>query len=186
MARNKRPALTSPWKIGFLVSLLVVATSIGVGFFITRMFGLSWTWIEFGGELTSWTFHRDAFLNEMLPLVVLVPIVALIGYFVIAGGVRRYRKYIDSGADYKRLIRSLRKIEDIEDDRQIRGLSGHPELRDFLLAVRKSAMERQESSAEPEKGKADGPDLDALGSDVDLLVSAIQNGHNGGFDGELD
>jgi len=93
--RNKRPALTSPWKIGFLVSLLLVTVSIGVGFAITRTFGVAWSWIHTGDG--SWAFDLDAFLNEMLPLVVIVPVMSLLSYFVITGAVRKYRAYLDSG-----------------------------------------------------------------------------------------
>ena len=124
MDRNKPPALTSPWKIGFFVSLLLVALSIGVGFFITRSFDVSWTWVEFGdGSWSSWKFHLDSFMREMLPLVVAVPLCSLISYFLIAGAVRKYKAYLDSGLDYKNLVRSIRRIEDLQDEGRIKKLN---------------------------------------------------------------
>ena len=64
------------------------------------------TWVEFGdGSWSSWKFHFDSFMREMLPLVVVVPLFSLISYFLIAGAVRKYKAYLDSGLDYNQLVR---------------------------------------------------------------------------------
>lgn len=189
MARNKRPALTSPWKIGFLVSLLLVAVSIGVGYFITRSFNLTWSWIQFHGTWNEFTFNRDAFMSEMLMLVILVPLVALIGYLMITGAVRKYRRYLDSGLDYKRLIQSINSIHDLQNEAAIRKLTSHPELRNFLLTLRKNVMEREkaldarEAVLKDREGEKQGEQ--SMGAEVDVLVSAILSGHEGGFQREL-
>lgn len=189
MARNKRPALTSPWKIGFLVSLLLVAVSIGVGFFITRSFNITWSWIQFHGTWNDFTFNRDAFMNEMLMQVILVPAVALLGYLMITGAVRKYRRYLDSGLDYKRLIQSIKSIDDLRNEAAIRKLSSHPELRTFLLNLRTNVMEREKElyarEAELKDGASKTGKDEGFESEVDVLVSAIVSGHEGGFQRDL-
>lgn len=186
MARNKRPALTSPWKIGFLVSLLLVAVSIGVGYLITRSFGLNWSWIEFHGTWTDFTFHQQQFMTQMLPLVVLVPVMALLAHLAISGAVRKYRKYLDSGADYRRLIQTLGKIENLDDEAPIRKLSNYPELRDLLLKVRTSVVEREQALESREAELTAGEDdpspegaADTMDAEVDVLISAVMAGPEG-------
>ncbi len=39
MKRNKRPALTSPWKIGFLVSLFHIVIWLGLGMLWWKLLG---------------------------------------------------------------------------------------------------------------------------------------------------
>ena len=189
MARNKRPALTSPWKIGFLASLLPVAVGIGVGYSITRSFGLAWTWLEFHGTWSNWTFHREPFMTEMLPLAVLVPVLSLLSYLLITNAVRRYRTYVDSGLDYKILVKSIRQIDDLDNEKQIKKLGNHPELRDFLLGVRRTAAERtdaldaREAALAQREEKTSGGET--LAAETDAVVSAIINAKNGGFQDEL-
>jgi len=185
----KPPALTSPWKVGFLVSLLLVAMAIGVGFFITRVFGLSWGWIEFaGGSWDAWTFHSDRFLREMGPLVMLVPVLSMVAYFLVTGAVRRYRAYLNSGADYFHLVQTLSTIEDISDEKHIKTLSEHTELRDFLLKIRDEVRERGQIVEEKEEmlaARAESLESgDAMAVESGVLVSAIMNGRDG-FAGEL-
>jgi uncharacterized protein YukE len=184
VARNKRPALTSPWKIGFFASLLPIAVGIGVGYFITRAFGITWTWIEFHGTWSDFTFHQDAFMKEMVALVALVPAFSLLSYVLIAGAVRRYTHYVDSGSDYKNLLHSIRKIEDIENENQIRKLSGYSELRDFLLNTRNTIIKRRKAldarEAELEERESSGTAPDNLETETDALVDAIEQGLDGG------
>jgi hypothetical protein len=185
VSRNKRPALTSPWKIGFLVSLLLVTVSIGVGFAITRTFGVEWSWIQFGD---TWAFDKKAFMQEMLPLVVIVPVMSLLAYLVITGAVRKYRAYFDSGLDYRNLVKSIRKIDDLQEDR-IKSLSGYPELRDFLLKLRervagreKALDEREAEMASKEGGLSAAEQYNAEAS---VLTGAIKKGPVEGFGEEL-
>lgn len=190
MARNKRPALTSPWKIGFFASLLPIAVGIGVGYFITRAFGITWTWIEFHGTWSDFTFNQDAFMKEMVALVALVPAFSLLSYVLIAGAVRRYTHYVGSGSDYKNLLHSIRKIEDIENEAQIRKLGGHSELRDFLLNTRNTIIERRKTLDAREAALAEresaGTAHNDLAAEADALVDAIAQGLDGGERRELE
>jgi hypothetical protein len=188
--RNKPPALTSPWKIGFFVSLLLLAMSIGVGFLITRSFGISWSWIELGGgSWNSWSFDRDAFVGEMVPLVALVPLFSLVSYFLVTNAVRRYKTYVDSGADYMALVQSMREIEDLDDDATIKKLSNHPQLRDLLLNTRNRVVERERALEEKEraleKRSAKATPAEQLASESSILASAIVTAREGGFGDSL-
>lgn len=186
MARNKRPALTSPWKIGFLVSLMMVATSVGVGYLVTRSFGLSWSWVEFGGSWREWTFHQAPFMREMLPLLATVFVLAVVSYIVVTSAVRRYQAYLDSGLDYKNLIRSIKQIDDLKDEGRIKKLANHPELRDFLLNIRKSVDEREKQITSREEAAAKAVDSsDSLAGEASILVSAVMTARDGGFKNEL-
>jgi len=184
--RKKRPALTSPWKIGFLVSLLLVVTGIGVGFLITRTFGVAWSWVRFSGG--TWLFDRAAFMREMSPMVVFVPLVSLIAYFLITGAVRRYRTYLDSGQDYRLMVQALARIDDLQEDR-IKSLKNYPELRDFLMrlkeriAVREQALEQKEASLAVQSGQMGSVEQFKVESGV--LVGAIARGPQDGFNEEL-
>jgi hypothetical protein len=184
--RNKRPALTSPWKIGFLVSLLLVTVSIGVGFAITRTFGVAWTWIHIGEG--TWGFDVDAFLQQMLPLVVIVPVMSLFSYFVITGAVRKYRAYLDSGQDYKHLVKSIRQIDDLQEDR-IKALGDYPELRDFLLKLRKRISDREQALDELESSlnarREEAQVTDSYKAEAGVLTGAINRGPVEGFAEEL-
>ena len=189
MDRTKAPALTSPWKIGFFVSLLLVAMSIGVGFLITRAFNISWTWVEFGGTTwENWVFHPDAFMNEMLPLVLLVPILSQLSFFIIAGAVRKYKAYLDSGLDYKNLVHKLQQIEDLNDEKSIKKLSDYPELRDFLLNLKTRVAEREADLERREhdfQKNAQGTANESLSEEAAILASAIMNARDGGFKAPL-
>ena len=186
MNRKKRPALTSPWKIGFLVSLLLLVTGIGVGFLITRTFGVAWSWVRFSGG--TWVFDKDAFMREMSPMVVFVPLVSLIAYFLITGAVRRYRAYLESGQDYRLMVQALARIDDLQEDR-IKSLKNYPELRDFLMrlkeriAVREQALEQKEASLAVQSGQMGSVEQFKVESGV--LVGAIARGPQDGFNEEL-
>lgn len=188
MKRSKPPALTSPWKIGFFVSLLLVAVSIGVGYFITRAFEVPWSWVEFpDGSWRSWSFHIDGFMREMLPIVVVVPVFSLFSFFLIAGAVRKYKAYLDSGLDYKNLVRSIRRIQDLQDEKPIKKLNNHPELREFLLNLRSRIAEREKALDEKEKALVETSRAEAnesIREEVNILISAFASGHDG-FQGEL-
>jgi hypothetical protein len=188
--RKKPPALTSPWKIGFFVSLLLLAMSIGVGFLITRSFGLSWSWIALaGGSWNSLSFDGNAFVREMVPLIALVPLFSLISYFLVTNAVRRYKAYVDSGADYMNLVQSMRDIEDLDDDNTIKKLSNHPQLRELLLNTRNRVVERERAAEEKEraleKRAAKETHSDQLASDAAVLASAVVTAREGGFGDSL-
>jgi hypothetical protein len=180
---RKKPKLTSPWKVGFLVALLLVVTALGVSYFITGTFGVTWHWIKVGGlSPTTWTFHLGAFIEEMVPLLLLTSLLAFGAYVLVAGAVRRYKTYVDSGAEYKQLLKSIKTIDDLETEDVADRLKGHPELREFLMGVkhRVAAMERQHN--ERDKKPASAPaqvrseDRPTLASECIHLVDAIDAG----------
>lgn len=125
-------------------------------------------------------------MREMLPLLVVVAVFALIAYLTITGAVRKYRRYLDSGQDYKQLLQSMRRLEDLQDESQIRALS-HPELRNFLLNARTRLLEREKEldkrAAELEASVGGAEKVETLAADTDVLVSAIMSG--GGFGQDL-
>lgn len=180
---RKKPKLTSPWKVGFLVALLLVVTALGVSYFITGTFGVTWHWIKVGGlSPTTWTFHLGAFIEEMVPLLLLTSLLAFGAYVLVAGAVRRYKTYVDSGAEYKQLLKSIKSIDDLETEDIADRLKGHPELREFLMGIkhRVAAMERQHSerdkktvSAPPQVRPEDRP---TLASECIHLADAIDAG----------
>lgn len=186
MDRNKRPALTSPWKIGFLVSLLLVVVSIGVGIVITRTFDVTWSWVELVEG--TFVFDKEAFLGEMLPLVVLVPLMALVACFLITGAVRRYKSYLDSGLDYKHLLNSVKQVEDLGEE-SIKSLSGYPELKDFLFNIGSRIREREKALAEKESSlnllNGQIKNADHFKAELGVLIGAIKRGSEDGFKKEL-
>jgi hypothetical protein len=134
---RKKPSLTSPGKVGLLVALLIVVTALGVSYFITGTFGVSWHWIRTAGlSPATWTFNFGAFVEEMAPLLVLTSLLSFGAYVLVAGAVRRYKAYVDSGVEYRQLLKSIKSLEDLEDEGVTDRLKQHPELREFLLGVK--------------------------------------------------
>ncbi|HXS08738.1 MAG TPA: hypothetical protein VN852_02030 [Candidatus Krumholzibacteria bacterium] len=181
---RKKPKLTSPWKVGFLVALLLVVTALGVSYFITGTFGITWHWIQFGGlSPMTWTFHLGAFLEEMAPLLLITSLLAFGSYVLVAGAVRRYKAYVDSGVEYKQLLKSIKSIEDLEDADLVDRLKSHPELREFLMGVkhRVSAHERgntERVARHMPPATQSGVDRAVIAADSATLVSAIDSGRD--------
>jgi len=187
IVERKKPKLTSPWKVGFLVALLLVVTALGVSYFITGTFGITWHWIQASGASPlAWKFHLGAFLEEMAPLLLLTALLAFAAYVLVAGAVRRYKSYVDSGVEYKQLLKSIKNIDDLEAGEIADRLKGHPELREFLMHVkhRVGALEKQSAeraakhtvSVQPAPAGADIKA--ALASDCATLASAIDGGRD--------
>lgn len=181
---RKKPKLTSPWKVGFLVALLLVVTALGVSYFITGTFGITWHWIQIGGlSPMTWTFHLGAFLEEMAPLLLITSLLAFGAYVLVAGAVRRYKAYVDSGVEYKQLLKSIKGIEDLEDTDLADRLKAHPELREFLMSVkhRLSAHDRGNTERMAKHMPApqiSGVDRAVVAADSATLVSAIDSGRD--------
>jgi hypothetical protein len=184
---RKKPSLTSPWKVGLLVALLLIVTALGVSYFITGTFGISWHWIQMGGlSPLTWKFHLGAFLEELAPLLVLTSLLAVGAYVLVAGAVRRYKAYVDSGVEYKQLLKSIKSIDDLESDDIVDRLKGHPELRDFLLNVkhRVGALDKQHNerilrhTAGVQQANATSEARAALVSDCATLANAIDGGRD--------
>lgn len=155
MKRTKSPTLTSPWKIGFLVSLMLVFVSIGVSYYFVHQYGVPLNILERDWlDRSEWlgVIRGEGFLFEVLPLVGLVAIIAIISYMTITAAVRRYKKYLDSGHDYKNILSSLKEIEDLEDKKKIERIKNHPELKRLLLGVAESLEEKERLLSEREGG----------------------------------
>jgi hypothetical protein len=183
---RKKPTLTSPWKVGFLVALMLVVTALGVSYFITGVFGIKWHWIQVGGlSPTTWQFHLGAFLEEMGPLLLITSLLAFASYVLVSGAVRRYKAYVDSGAEYKQLLKSIKSIEDLETEDIAERLKSHPELREFLMGVKRRAaalespgserIARHTPSAPPAQN---GVSRDTVASECTKLVEAIDGGRD--------
>jgi hypothetical protein len=185
--RKKPPTLTSPWKVGFLVALMLVVTGLGVSYFITGTFGVSWHWLTIGGPSpTQWTFNLSAFVSEMLPLIGLISMLAFATSALVSGAVRRYKTYVDSGAEYKNLLRSIKSIEDLEDEEKIEKLKQHPELREFLMGLkhRLAAKDRHHPERERERERKPEPReaparFETLATEAAALTGAISGGVEG-------
>jgi hypothetical protein len=196
--RPKPPVLTSPWKIGFFVSLMLVVVSSAVAYFFLRKTGISWVapvWTDWHSILDSVTQGEGA-VFELWPLLAIVSVTSLLSYVVITQAVRKYKRYLDSGLDYKNLLATLREIRDLEDTSRIAKLQNHPELRDFLLKTRDTLAERSELLNEREMS-LEKRTLDTaqqleeqlcqqLGGECDTLVGAIETAMKATFPEQIE
>ena len=148
MKRTKPPALTSPSKIGFFVSLMLVFVSVGVTYFFVHEFEVSWNWMD----RNEWmgVVKGEGFLFDMLPLLAIVVVCSLTSYLVTVRAVRKYKRYLDSGLDYRNLLSRLKDIDTLEDKAKIEKLQNHPELKRLLLGLSDSLAER--TRAQPAGG----------------------------------
>ncbi|MDZ7859396.1 MAG: hypothetical protein U5O15_01780 [Candidatus Krumholzibacteriota bacterium] len=130
--RNKgnSPVLTSPWKIGVLVALLLMITNVGVGYYIVNQYGIDLKWLSNNSNV--WGIETFTFFKEVFPLAAGIILCSLFSYFVIASAVRRYRYYVDSGQDYRKLVSIADSIDDLTNPTQIARLSNYPELQNIL------------------------------------------------------
>lgn len=125
----KNPALTSPWKIGVLVALLLFITNAGVAYYLINQYNIDLEWLT-GGKL--WGVDSYLFFKEMYPLVAGMLLCSLFSYFTIASAVRRYKYYVDSGQDYRKMISLASSIDDLTNPAQIARLSEYPKLQEIL------------------------------------------------------
>lgn len=152
MRRTKPPVLTSPWKIGFFVALVLVFVSIGVAYYVVDHFGLAGTLFD-----RNWLDKKEwlslvkgtGFIFDMLPLAGLVAVTSMISYLVITSAVRKYKRYLDSGLDYKNLLSSLKET-DLEDKSRIERIKNHPELQRLLLGLSGTLEEKNKALGERE------------------------------------
>jgi hypothetical protein len=128
--KEKKPVLTSPWKIGMFVSLQLLLVSLWVGYFLVTQYQVDLKWLTYGlgGMNVDWAL----FLQRMYPLALSVVLVSLASYFLIASTVRRYKYYLDSGQDYRKMIALAESIDDLTNPAQIARLSSYPELQAVL------------------------------------------------------
>lgn len=180
MDRKKAPALTSPWKVGFLVALMLVVTGLGVSYLITDAFGVKWTWLTINGPSPlEWSFNLTAFLAEMAPVAGLITLLAIASHVLVSGAVRRYKGNVDSGSEYKQLLRSIKTMEDLEDEDKIEKLKQHPELREFLMGLKHRTAARDKQGGERRAPEAPAARPQSLSSETAILTSAIMNGRDG-------
>jgi hypothetical protein len=172
---SKRPVLTSPGKIGALVSLLLVFVGVSVGYYFMTFYKVRVQWLSSG---SGWPgFNLRAFSGEMYPLLAAVAVVSLIGYFLVASAVRRYQFYLDSGQDYRKMISVAESIDDLTDPAQIARLSSYPELQAVLRNYGEQIREISQEIGQKEE-PADYAELEAV---VDgLLAGNPADGKSGG------
>ncbi|MBN1164400.1 MAG: methyl-accepting chemotaxis protein, partial [Candidatus Krumholzibacteriota bacterium] len=128
--KKKKPVLTSPWKIGMFVSLLLSVVSFGVGYYLVNVYNINLVWLQ--GNASEWIVDSIRFFKEIYPLASGVIIISLATYFIIASAVRRYKFYLDSGQDYRKMISLADSIDDLTNPAQIARLSDYPELQNIL------------------------------------------------------
>jgi hypothetical protein len=189
VGRKKPPALTSPGKVGLLVALMMVVTALGVSYFISGNFGLQWNWIDLtGASPTEWKFSAGAFLDEMVPLIALVMLLAFAAHVLVAGAVRRYQASVSSGSEYRELLRSFKSADDFDDENRLDELKQHPELRDFVMSFKNRLAARERQLEEREKRSKEGgkprtaaatPNQGNWAGESAVLLHAIVESSNG-------
>ncbi len=147
--RDKKPVLTSPWKIGMMVALMLIATSFGVGYYMVRVYDIDLYWLS--SDVSKWVVDSYQFFREIYPAAAGVVLIALFTYFVIASAVRRYKYYLDSGQDYRKMISLADTIDDLTNPAQIARLSEYPELQDVLRSYGDQIREISEGMESREK-----------------------------------
>jgi len=127
---NKKPVLTSPWKIGVFVAMMLMVTSFGVGYYLTHVYNIDLTWLR--GTDSKWVIDSFKFFKELYPLASGVILISLFSYFIIASTVRKYKFYLASGQDYRKMVSLADSIDDLTNPAQIAKLSDFPELQGIL------------------------------------------------------
>ena len=170
MPKDKKLVLTSPWKIGTFVALLLVFVSLGVGCYIVSFYHVDLKWIKIGSG--GWTIDSYLFFREFYPLAAGVVLISLFGYFLIASAVRRYKFYLDSGQDYRTMISLAESIDDLTNPAQIARLSSYPELQVVLKNYGDQIREISQDFAED----SSGGDCEELVSEIDKLICGSGSG----------
>jgi hypothetical protein len=122
--------LTSPWKIGVLVALLLVVVGFAAGYYVVETYNVELQWLT--GNFGKWEIDSFGFFKEVFPLVAGLIILSMISYFAISSAVRRYRHFLDSGQDYRKMIQLAESIDDLTNPAQIAKLRNYPELQSIL------------------------------------------------------
>jgi hypothetical protein len=127
---DKKPVLTSPWKIGMLVALLLVVVSSGAAYYLVYTYNIKLQWLGQGSG--PWGIDSYLFFREIYPAAAGVVLLSLFAYFVVSSAVRRYKFYLDSGQDYRHMISLAESIDDLTSPSQIAKLRDYPELQTVL------------------------------------------------------
>ncbi|UCH83693.1 MAG: methyl-accepting chemotaxis protein [Candidatus Latescibacterota bacterium] len=194
MSSNRPPVLTSPWKMGFFVSLMLVFVGIGVTYFFMDKTGVTWNWQDKNEWLA--VLDGEGFLAEIYPLIALVALSSLISSLAISSGVRKYRRYLESGLDYKNLLISLKDINDIRDTSKIEKMRHQPELKRVLLNVSQyvndqaKALDQRETEVTQQAAEELRAREDELNGEFneqcEELTRAIENPVGGRLDDEIE
>lgn len=113
-----------------LVALMLAVTGFGVAYYFVNIYSIDLSWLNVSDA--RWGLDSTRFFNEMYPLVAGVVLIALFAYFTIASAVRRYKFYLSSGQDYRKMISLADSIDDLTNPAQIAKLSDFPELQSIL------------------------------------------------------
>jgi methyl-accepting chemotaxis protein len=173
MPKRKKPVLTSPWKIGTFVSLLLVFLSLAVGCYIVIFYNVSLQWIKSGSG--GWSIDSYLFFKEIYPLAAAVVLISLFAYFIIASAVRRYKFYLDSGQDYRTMISLAESIDDLTNPAQIARLSSYPELQAVLRNYGDQIREISQDIVQRENTES----FDELESQIDELLGCADAAEEG-------
>jgi hypothetical protein len=112
------------------VALMLVVTSFGAGYYLINVYNVDLTWLN--SSDSRWGIDSYGFFKEMYPMAAGVVLIALIAYFTIASAVRRYKYYLSSGQDYRKMISLADSIDDLTNPAQIAKLSDYPKLQTIL------------------------------------------------------
>jgi methyl-accepting chemotaxis protein len=165
--KEKKPVLTSPWKIGMMVALLLTATSFGVGYYMVRVYEIELYWLS--SDVSRWVVDSYEFFKEIYPAAAGVVLLSLFTYFVIASAVRRYKYYLDSGQDYRKMISIADSIDDLTNPAQIARLSDYPELQEVLRNYGDQLREISEGMERREQ--------EMLSVDLEVEIDSILDGN---------
>ena len=165
--RDKRPVLTSPWKIGTMVALMLVATSFGVGYYMVRVYDIDLYWLS--SDVSRWVVDSYQFFREIYPAAAGVVLLSLFTYFVIASAVRRYKYYLNSGQDYRKMISLAKSIDDLTNPAQIARLSEYPRLQKVLRNYGDQIREISED--------IESREVEMSTVDLEVEIDSILEGH---------
>ena len=128
---------------------MLAATSFGVGYYMVKVYDIDLFWLS--SDVSKWVVDSYEFFREIYPAAAGVLILALIAYFLIASAVRRYKYYLDSGQDYRKMISLTESIDDLTNPAQIARLSEYPELQEVLRNYGDQIREISESIEDREE-----------------------------------
>ncbi len=110
--------------------MMLMLTSFGVGYYIMHLYNIDLSWLR--GNESKWVIDSSQFFREIYPLASGVILISLFAYFIIATAVRRYKFFLASGQDYRKMISLADSIDDLTNPAQIAKLSNYPELQSIL------------------------------------------------------
>lgn len=129
--KKSLPRLSPPPNVAFLASLLLIVVPVGVCFYATFMVlgvPLDELWVRFV------TPAAPDYFTKAFPIQAGLLLIALIAYLLFASALRRYRRWVDSGQDYRLFIQKAGSLEDLTSPKSIAKLSNFPEFQKILRA----------------------------------------------------